>query len=43
MNGFVPRPTQDRETQCTGVQYAAMYERSLADPDGFWLEQAARR
>ena len=23
------------------AQYAAMYTRSLQDPDGFWLEQAA--
>ena len=42
MNGFVQRPEQHHDTHCTGVQYAAMYERSLADPDGFWLEQAER-
>ena len=42
MTDFVARPDQDRETHCTGVQYAAMYERSIADPDGFWLEQADR-
>ncbi len=42
MNGFVKRPQHDRTSHCTGVQYAAMYERSLADPDSFWLEQAER-
>ena len=42
MNGFVQRPQQSYHTHCTGVQYAAMYERSIADPDGFWLEQAER-
>ncbi|MHA7819750.1 MAG: acetate--CoA ligase [Erythrobacter sp.] len=42
MTGFVERPQQERETHCTDVQYAAMYERSLADPDGFWLDQAKR-
>ncbi len=42
MSEFVKRPESDRESNCSGVQYAAMYERSLADPDGFWLEQADR-
>ncbi|EAQ27819.1 acetyl-CoA synthetase [Erythrobacter sp. NAP1] len=42
MTGFVERPEQAHTPNCTGVQYAAMYERSLADPDGFWLEQAKR-
>ncbi|AWW75557.1 acetate--CoA ligase [Erythrobacter sp. KY5] len=42
MTGFVARPDQTHTSHCTGVQYAAMYERSLADPDGFWLEQAKR-
>ena len=42
MNGFVQRPQQSYDTHCTGVQYAAMYERSIAVPDGFWLEQAER-
>jgi acetyl-CoA synthetase len=42
LNGFVQRPQQSYDTHCTGVQYAAMYERSIADPDGFWLEQAER-
>ena len=25
-----------------GAKYRAMYDRSLADPDGFWAEQAQR-
>ncbi len=29
-------------THCTADQYAALYARSIADPDGFWAEQAAR-
>ncbi|TMJ12416.1 MAG: acetate--CoA ligase [Alphaproteobacteria bacterium] len=29
-------------THCTAEQYEAMYRRSLADPDGFWIEQAQR-
>jgi acetyl-CoA synthetase len=29
-------------THCTPEQYDTLYERSLADPDGFWAEQAQR-
>jgi acetyl-CoA synthetase len=29
-------------THCTAEQYDAFYARSLADPDGFWAEQARR-
>ncbi|MEA3046694.1 MAG: acetyl-CoA synthetase, partial [Sphingomonadales bacterium] len=29
-------------THCTPAQYDALYARSLADPDGFWAEQARR-
>ncbi|HEX2797872.1 MAG TPA: AMP-binding protein, partial [Immundisolibacter sp.] len=29
-------------TACTAEQYDTLYARSLSDPDGFWLEQAAR-
>ena len=29
-------------THCTADQYDAMYARSLAEPDAFWLEQAKR-
>lgn len=42
MSDFVTRPEQDRATHCSGAQYAAMYERSISDPDAFWLEQAGR-
>lgn len=42
MSDFVTRPEQDRATHCSGAQYAAMYERSISDPDAFWLEQAER-
>ena len=42
MSGFVARPQNDHESHCSGVLYSAMYERSIADPDGFWLEQAER-
>ncbi|MDY7098816.1 MAG: acetate--CoA ligase [Pseudomonadota bacterium] len=42
MSQFVQRPQSDRPTHCTAEEYAAMYARSLSDPDGFWLEQARR-
>ena len=42
MSEFVKRPVAARDTHCTPEQYAAMYERSIADPNGFWLEQAER-
>src|SRR3954470_15334135 len=29
-------------THCTPRQYDELYDRSLADPDGFWAEQARR-
>ncbi|QYU69216.1 acetate--CoA ligase [Leptolyngbya sp. 15MV] len=29
-------------TACTAAQYDAMYARSIAEPDAFWAEQAAR-
>ncbi len=29
-------------THCTPQAYAALYDRSIADPDGFWVEQARR-
>ncbi|MFZ9396265.1 MAG: acetate--CoA ligase, partial [Erythrobacter sp.] len=41
-DGFVLRPKQDHATHCTGAQFEELYQRSLADPDGFWLEQAQR-
>lgn len=36
------RPQSDRPTHCTSQQYDEAYQRSVADPDGFWLEQAER-
>ncbi len=41
-DGFVLRPAQARKSHCTGAQFEELYQRSLADPDGFWLEQAQR-
>ncbi|MFZ5609083.1 MAG: acetate--CoA ligase [Pseudomonadota bacterium] len=29
-------------TRCTGEDYAALYQRSLDDPEGFWAEQGRR-
>ena len=42
MSDFVRRPATDRATGCTAEQYRELYQRSLDDPDGFWLEQARR-
>ncbi|WP_310021089.1 acetate--CoA ligase [Croceicoccus sp. BE223] len=40
---MVPVPDSAKVgTACTAEQYATLYARSLDDPDGFWLEQAAR-
>ena len=41
MSEFV-EPAQSARTNCTRAQYETDYARSLADPDGFWLEQARR-
>ena len=41
MQDFI-EPPQTASTHCTRDQYEADYARSLSDPDGFWLEQAAR-
>jgi acetyl-CoA synthetase len=38
----VQRPKADRATHCSAEDYTLMYQRSLDDPEGFWLEQAAR-
>jgi acetyl-CoA synthetase len=38
---FLPASAVAR-THCTADQYAAMYARSLSDPDAFWAEQARR-
>jgi acetyl-CoA synthetase len=37
-----PPPAATRETHCTLEQYEALYARSLADPSGFWADQAKR-
>ena len=42
MSDFVRRPATDRATGCTAEQYRELYQRSIDDPDGFWLEQARR-
>jgi acetyl-CoA synthetase len=39
---FQPSAAAIAHTQTTGEQYAAQYERSIKDPDGFWAEQAKR-
>ncbi|QQN73071.1 acetate--CoA ligase [Croceicoccus sp. YJ47] len=40
---IVPVPSAARQgTACDAEAYADMHARSLSDPDGFWLEQAAR-
>ncbi len=38
----VQRPQADRATHCLPEDYARMYQRSVDDPDGFWLEHAQR-
>ncbi len=42
MNQIVPPPAPPATSHCTAEQYDALYRRSVEDPDGFWLEQAAR-
>jgi acetyl-CoA synthetase len=37
-----PPPGAVQNPNCTADEYEAMYRRSLADPDGFWAEQAQR-
>ncbi len=37
---FPPPPEVVRRAHINADQYQAMYRRSIADPDGFWLEQA---
>jgi acetyl-CoA synthetase len=34
------RHPEGQPTHCTAEKYAALYARSLSDPDSFWLEQA---
>jgi len=42
MTEAVKRPNTSQATHCTAAQYEDMFARSIADPDGFWLEQAQR-
>ena len=43
MAELIPPPLVALEnSHCTAEQYDALYARSLADPDGFWAEQARR-
>ncbi|MFN3591614.1 MAG: acetate--CoA ligase [Thermaurantiacus sp.] len=42
MRDFVRRPATDRAAGCTAEQYRALYQRSIEDPDGFWLDEAQR-
>ena len=42
VNDFVMRPDQSHATHCISEQYDAMYQRSIEDPDGFWLGQSER-
>ncbi len=39
---FQPSAAAIAHTHTTAEQYAALYERSISDPDGFWAEQAKR-
>src|SRR5690242_8980613 len=38
---FPPSPEVVKRAHINNGQYQKMYERSIKDPDGFWLEQAA--
>ena len=38
---FPPSPEVIKRAYINAEQYKKMYERSINDPDGFWLEQAA--
>jgi len=43
MTGIYPVPAEwAARARVTAADYAALHARSLADPDGFWLEQARR-
>ena len=39
---FQPSAAAIAHTHTNADQYAALYERSVTDPDGFWAEQAKR-
>ena len=43
-NDLFPVPeTYARSAHCDEAEYREMYARSIADPEGFWAEQAARK
>jgi len=39
---IIPSPRPEQATHCTAEQYQELYARSIADPTGFWAEQADR-
>ena len=41
-SGLVQPPASNHSTHCTGADYDQLYARSIADPDGFWAQQARR-
>ena len=43
MSDIIQRPSAPSSTNCTPELYDALYQRSINDPDGFWLEQATQR
>ena len=40
MTDIIARPTASHATHCTPEQYETLYQRSITDPDAFWLEMA---
>ncbi len=40
MTDSIARPRADHTPHCTPEQYDELYERSISDPDAFWLEMA---
>ncbi|WP_271078495.1 acetate--CoA ligase [Aurantiacibacter sp. MUD61] len=42
MSTIVQHPSPPASAHCTPEEYDAHYQRSIQDPDGFWLEQAER-
>ncbi|MBH5321952.1 acetate--CoA ligase [Aurantiacibacter sediminis] len=42
MSTIVQHPSPPASANCTPAEYDAHYQRSIDDPDGFWLEQAER-
>ncbi|MDE1466431.1 acetate--CoA ligase [Aurantiacibacter sp. D1-12] len=40
MTDIIARPNASHATHCMPEQYETLYQRSITDPDGFWLEMA---